>query len=75
MPPAGKKRGRDASTPASSGLDEWTMGATLGEGAFATVRLATPKKGNGLPVACKFINKGLTDEAQAARDLDPEGAG
>ena len=69
MPPAGKKRGRDASTPASSGLDEWTMGATLGEGAFATVRLATPKKGNGLPVACKFINKGLTDEAQAKHEI------
>jgi serine/threonine protein kinase len=45
--------------------DLYALGATLGEGSYGTVRLAT-RKADGLVVAIKFINKRSAAAATAA---------
>ena len=50
------------------GADKWILGKTLGEGAFATVRLGTSKAGE--QAAVKLIGKGRTDAKQAADEVE-----
>lgn len=57
-----------SSSTKRDGADKWILGKTLGEGAFATVRLGTSKAGE--QAAVKLIGKGRTDAKQAADEVE-----
>jgi calcium/calmodulin-dependent protein kinase I len=67
MPP---KRALDAEDDGTeTGLAKYEVGEILGEGAFATVRLAV-RKADGAQFAIKLINKQTSPEEQVQNELD-----
>ena len=60
------KRSAGKSEPVVGG---YSLGKTLGEGAFAVVKLATHVK-SGLQYACKLVQKSNSDEKMLQREVD-----